>query len=108
MPAAGGARTDPSSLSSWRRWLPPWNRRRGRSVRERASEQIGLGVLEALRELDDVAAVRFASVYKGFEQVDDFARELGLLNKDVARDRTSSRPSRRLRSCCELGDRTDP
>jgi transcriptional repressor NrdR len=48
------------------------------------SEQVGLVVLEALRELDDVAAVRFASVYKGFEQVGDFARELGLLNKDAA------------------------
>ncbi len=48
------------------------------------SEQVGLAVLEGLRELDDVAAVRFASVYKGFEQVDDFARELGLLNKDTA------------------------
>lgn len=47
------------------------------------SEQLGLAVLEALRELDDVAAVRFASVYKGFEQVDDFARELGLLGRDV-------------------------
>jgi transcriptional repressor NrdR len=48
------------------------------------SEQVGLAVLESLRELDDVAAVRFASVYKGFEQVDDFARELGLLNRDQA------------------------
>ena len=47
------------------------------------SEQLGLAVLEALRELDDVAAVRFASVYKGFEQVDDFARELGLLSKEA-------------------------
>jgi hypothetical protein len=33
-----------------------------------------------------VAAVRFASVYKGFEQVDDFARELGLLNKEATPD----------------------
>ena len=47
------------------------------------SEQVGLAVLEALRAIDDVAAVRFASVYKGFEQVDDFARELGLLNKET-------------------------
>lgn len=46
------------------------------------SEQVGLAVLERLRELDDVAAVRFASVYKGFEQVDDFAREVGLLSKE--------------------------
>lgn len=42
------------------------------------SEQIGRAVLERLRALDDVAAVRFASVYKGFEDVGDFARELGL------------------------------
>lgn len=42
------------------------------------SQQIGLAVLERLRVLDDVAAVRFASVYKGFEEVGDFARELGL------------------------------
>jgi len=47
------------------------------------SEQIGFAVLERLRALDDVASVRFASVYKGFEQVDDFARELGLLSKDT-------------------------
>jgi len=50
------------------------------------SEQVGLAVLESLRQLDDVAAVRFASVYKGFEQVDDFARELGLLNKEAPPD----------------------
>ncbi len=42
------------------------------------SEQIGRSVLERLRLLDDVASVRFASVYKGFEDVQDFARELGL------------------------------
>lgn len=43
-----------------------------------SSEQIGVAVLERLRQIDDVAAVRFASVYKGFEDVGDFARELGL------------------------------
>jgi transcriptional repressor NrdR len=47
------------------------------------SEQVGLAVLESLRDLDEVASVRFASVYKGFEQVGDFARELGLLNKEA-------------------------
>jgi transcriptional repressor NrdR len=60
------------------------------------SEQVGLAVLEALRELDDVASVRFASVYKGFEQVDDFARELGLLNKDAtpSAEEGTAKPSR--------------
>ncbi|TML90498.1 MAG: transcriptional repressor NrdR [Actinobacteria bacterium] len=43
------------------------------------SHQIGLATLERLRHLDDVAYLRFASVYKGFEEVGDFEREAGLL-----------------------------
>jgi len=58
------------------------------------SEQLGLAVLEGLRELDDVAAVRFASVYKGFEEVDDFAREVGLLSKDATPDNDATAASR--------------
>jgi transcriptional repressor NrdR len=46
------------------------------------SEEVGLAVLERLRALDDVSSVRFASVYKGFEEAGDFARELGLLGKE--------------------------
>jgi len=51
---------------------------------EIASEQIGLAVLEQLRELDQVAYVRFASVYKGFDDAADFEREIGLLTKETA------------------------
>jgi transcriptional repressor NrdR len=55
------------------------------ALRERGSEpttqQVGLAVLEQLKALDDVAYVRFASVYKGFEDVGDFEREVGLLSK---------------------------
>lgn len=40
---------------------------------------IGEVVLEALRQLDPVAAVRFASVYKSFEDPADFGREILLL-----------------------------
>lgn len=58
------------------------------SVRESATisttEQVGLAVLERLQHLDDVAYLRFASVYKGFEGVDDFRREVGLLTKSTA------------------------
>jgi transcriptional repressor NrdR len=46
---------------------------------EVTSEQIGLAVLEHLRELDQVAYVRFASVYKGFDDPADFQREVRLL-----------------------------
>ncbi|HSH62261.1 MAG TPA: hypothetical protein VK988_21955, partial [Acidimicrobiales bacterium] len=56
---------------------------------ELTSQQVGWAVLDRLRVLDEVAYVRFASVYKGFEHVDDFERELGLLTK-------SSEPKRPL------------
>jgi transcriptional repressor NrdR len=45
------------------------------------SERVGIEVLERLRRLDQVAAVRFASVYKGFDDPADFAREVTELNK---------------------------
>ncbi len=51
---------------------------------EVTTQQIGLAVLERLRVLDDVAYLRFASVYKGFTDLEDFEREVGLLTKDTA------------------------
>lgn len=48
---------------------------------EVSTEQIGLLVLERLLELDQVAYMRFASVYKGFEDPADFQAELRLLTK---------------------------
>jgi transcriptional repressor NrdR len=48
---------------------------------EPSSQQVGLAVLERLKALDDVAYLRFASVYKGFEDINDFQREVGLLTK---------------------------
>jgi transcriptional repressor NrdR len=48
---------------------------------EVTSQQIGVAVLERLRDVDGVAYLRFASVYKGFEDVGDFQREVGLLTK---------------------------
>jgi transcriptional repressor NrdR len=51
---------------------------------EVSSQRIGLAVLERLRVLDEIAYLRFASVYKGFSQAADFAREVGLLEKSTA------------------------
>lgn len=48
---------------------------------EVTTEQVGMAVLERLRELDQVAYMRFASVYRGFSGPADFARELTLLAK---------------------------
>ena len=58
---------------------------------EVSSQQVGMAVLDRLRELDDVAYVRFASVYKGFEDAGDFAREVGLLTKTTAPKQHESR-----------------
>ena len=46
---------------------------------EVASDQIGLLVMEALRGLDDIAYVRFASVYRDFREAKDFAALIGEL-----------------------------
>jgi transcriptional repressor NrdR len=52
--------------------------------RDVTSEEVGMATLEALRDVDDVVYVRFASVYKGFTDTEDFAREIGMLVKTTA------------------------
>jgi transcriptional repressor NrdR len=44
-----------------------------------SSEQIGRLVLDRLRVLDEVAYVRFASVYKAFQDAEDFGREVAAM-----------------------------
>ena len=44
--------------------------------REIPNQSVGEHVIERLRELDDVAYVRFASVYRRFEDVQEFVAEL--------------------------------
>jgi transcriptional repressor NrdR len=48
---------------------------------EVSSARVGAIVLERLRALDEVAYVRFASVYKGFDDPGDFEREVLALTK---------------------------
>lgn len=50
--------------------------------REISSRWFGEQVMGALRELDEVAYVRFASVYRSFRDVDEFARELEALKSE--------------------------
>ena len=55
---------------------------RANGARKVQSAEIGRLVLDRLRRLDDVAYLRFASVYKGFQELTDFERELlSLLKK---------------------------
>lgn len=56
------------------------------TVRSQGSSQInaneiGLAILEPLRALDEVAYLRFASVYKSFESADDFESEIRLMRR---------------------------
>ncbi|HAG67310.1 MAG TPA: hypothetical protein DCL10_03375 [Acidimicrobium sp.] len=51
------------------------------------SNQVGHAVLEQLRLIDEVAYMRFASVYKNFDDATDFKRELALLKKHTSTSR---------------------
>lgn len=62
-------------------------RRKGPEV---SSRQVGAEVLTALKRTDEVAYLRYASVYKDFEDIADFEREMGLLGdkKEPAKRRS--------------------
>jgi transcriptional repressor NrdR len=55
------------------------SRLRAAGEREVPSELIGNLVMEQLKELDKVAYIRFASVYRSFEDVRDFGEEIAKL-----------------------------
>jgi transcriptional repressor NrdR len=52
---------------------------RARGSGEVASHAVGLAILGPLRDLDEVAYLRFASVYRGFESLTDFEDEISVL-----------------------------
>jgi transcriptional repressor NrdR len=52
---------------------------RARGLGEVPSHEVGLAILGPLRLLDEVAYLRFASVYRGFESLADFESEIAAL-----------------------------
>jgi transcriptional repressor NrdR len=52
---------------------------RSRGLGEVPSQEVGLAILGPLRQLDEVAYLRFASVYRGFESLADFEAEISSL-----------------------------
>ena len=52
---------------------------RATGVSQIDANEIGLSILPPLRELDEVAYLRFASVYQGFDSLDDFEAAITLL-----------------------------
>ncbi len=62
------------------------SRLRATGEREILSTKLGEYVMDALRELDKVAYVRFASVYRDFKDVDAFRKEIEALEQSQSRD----------------------
>ncbi len=59
------------------------------------ANEVGLAILGPLRELDEVAYLRFACVYKAFESADAFEEEIAILRaeRSVRRRRRAPRPA---------------
>lgn len=57
---------------------------RGAGVAEIPSHEVGLAILGPLRELDAVAYLRFASVYRAFSSIEDFEKEITDLRAAIA------------------------
>ena len=58
------------------------NKLRATGEREIQSRAVGEEVMNELRNLDEVAYVRFASVYKSFKSLDEFTREIDELTRE--------------------------
>jgi transcriptional repressor NrdR len=56
---------------------------RAKGAAEVPSHEVGLAILVPLRELDQVAYLRFASVYKSFDSLDEFEKEIQALRETV-------------------------
>ena len=67
------------------------------------AHDVGLAILGPLRELDEVAYLRFASVYRSFDTLDDFEAEIALLRAE--RDATGEEPPGRV-PAAHRGDAT--
>jgi transcriptional repressor NrdR len=62
------------------------------------AHEVGLAILGPLRDLDEVAYLRFASVYRGFESADDFEAEIAVLRAERAPTATEPQPRDSLAS----------
>ncbi len=62
---------------------------RAAGVAEVPSDEVGLAILGPLRELDEVAYLRFASVYQSFSSTDDFEKAITELRNDHRKNQPS-------------------
>jgi transcriptional repressor NrdR len=79
--ATKGRHVDPAIIEHVAETIEDGSRLQGSEI---SSAQIGVAVLDQLRTIDEVAYLRFASVYKNFDAAADFHREIELLSKAAA------------------------
>jgi transcriptional repressor NrdR len=77
---------------------------RSRGSGEIPSHEVGLAILGPLRELDEVAYLRFASVYRGFESLADFENEIAALRIEHLNDPGELGDPERLSQPAEPGE----
>ena len=56
------------------------------------AQEVGLAILAPLRELDEVAYLRYASVYRNFASLEDFEGEIALLRAIPSNVQTADKP----------------
>jgi transcriptional repressor NrdR len=59
--------------------------------REIPSRMLGEIVMKSLKSVDQVAYVRFASVYRDFQDIEEFAQEISTLSKEKKRSKTAKK-----------------
>ena len=59
--------------------------------REIPSRMLGEIVMKSLKSIDQVAYVRFASVYRDFQDIEEFAQEISTLSKEKKRSKTNKK-----------------
>ena len=67
---------------------------RASGAAEIQAHEVGLAVLPHLRELDEVAYLRFASVYRSFESLEDFEGEIAVLRANHNFTTTTATPTK--------------
>lgn len=84
--ACQGRPVDPDALALLAQRVEETVRSTGSAVVD--ANEIGLAILGPLQELDEVAYLRFASVYRGFESLDDFEAAIHQLRSEAEREQT--------------------
>jgi transcriptional repressor NrdR len=65
---------------------------RGTGQAEIEAQEVGMAILAPLRELDEVAYLRYASVYRNFASLEDFEGEIALLRAMPSNVKTADKP----------------